>query len=282
MRRSSNDEIKMISFKSYLKKNRKLIDKELDVLLPEEALRPKDLHRAVRYSVFSGGKRVRPILAIEACILCGGQIKDVMNAACAIEMIHTSSLIHDDLPSMDDDDYRRGKPTCHRKFGEATAILAGDALLARAFGVMARGKKSNRLGDAIRELSATIGTLGMIGGQDEELRKRRSLNRRDMDFIIEGKTASLFKTSMRLGAIFGSAGKREEKALSKFGRFLGIAFQLIDDSFDNDGYARIIGKEKTKRRALEFINRAKDELRLFGWRAERLRELADFVINRKK
>jgi len=272
----------MISFKSYLKKNRKLIDRELDALLPEGALRPKDLHRAVRYSVFSGGKRVRPILAIEACILCGGQIKDVMNAACAIEMIHTSSLIHDDLPSMDDDDYRRGKPTCHRKFGEATAILAGDALLARAFGVMARGKKSHRLGDAIRELSATIGTLGMIGGQDEELRKRRFLNRRDMDFIIEGKTASLFKTSMRLGAIFGSAGKREEKALSRFGRFLGIAFQLIDDSFDNDGYARIIGKEKTKRRALEFIKRAKDELRPFGWRAERLRELADFVINRKK
>lgn len=272
----------MDSFREYLRKKRVLIDRKLDRLLPKKEIRPQTLHCAIRYSVFSGGKRIRPILAIEACRLSGGKTADVIDAACAIEMIHTFSLIHDDLPSMDNDDYRRGKPTCHKKFSEATAILTGNALLTQAFGTLAGKKRTNRLNKVVSKLSKAIGSLGMAGGQEVDLRKRRTLNKDDLNFIIENKTASLFEASMMVGAIFGNADKREEEALCKFGRFLGIAFQLMDDSFDNDGYARIIGREKTKRKASEFIKRAKTKLRQFGPRADRLRELADFVVNRKE
>jgi geranylgeranyl diphosphate synthase type II len=142
-----------------------LIDKELTALLPEKSAAPKKLHAAMRYSVFSGGKRIRPILAIESCLCCGGSISGVLRAACAIELVHTFSLIHDDLPAMDDDDYRRGKPTCHKKFGEATAILAGDALLSLALEIMASGRNPGAEIKLIKELTSSIGSLGMAGGQ---------------------------------------------------------------------------------------------------------------------
>lgn len=259
-----------------------MIDKELDRLLPKANEEPRALHRAMRYSVFSGGKRLRPILAIESCRLCGGRITDVIRPACAIEMIHTYSLIHDDLPAMDNDDYRRGRPSCHKRFGEATAILAGDALLTLAFSLLANDKDKEHSNKAIRELSKNIGSRGMVGGQEVDLKNKRSLNKKTLNFIMENKTAALFKASLMLGAIFGNADKRKEAALYRFGKFLGLAFQLMDDYFDNDGYARIIGKDKTRKKALEFIEKAKGQLRPFGKRADRLKALADFVVYRRR
>ena len=263
-------------------KDRKLIEKRLRELLPKASARPKTLHSAMRYSVFSGGKRLRPILALEACRLSGGKTKDALDAACAIEMVHTYSLIHDDLPSMDNDDYRRGKLSCHKKYGEATAILAGDALLTRAFGILARIKKRRVLNRAVTEFAKAIGSLGMVGGQEADLKSRSSLTKKKSGFITEHKTASLFKASMLLGAIFGSANTQKEQALTRFGLSFGMAFQLMDDSFDSDGYARIIGKRKTKNMALEFAKRANAQLRIFGKKADKLRALTKHVIARSE
>ncbi len=271
----------MERLEAYLKKRRALIDGALNRFLPGPKARPVTLHRAIRYSLFSGGKRLRPILVIEACRACGSRPEEAIRAACAVEMIHTSSLIHDDLPSMDNDDYRRGRPSCHRKFGEATAILAGDALLIMAFGVIAEGGGDRRLRRAISALSGSIGSLGMMGGQEEDLRKGRSLKKGDLQFITEKKTASLFEASLRLGAISARAGRDKEIILSDFGRFLGMAFQLMDDLFDNDGYARIIGREETQDKALKFIRKAKDRIRPFRNKARRLKEIADLVIKKK-
>lgn len=263
------------------KKERQIVEKRLNEILPKAARRPRALHRAMRYSVFSGGKRLRPIMAIEACKLCGGKISNVINAACALEMIHTYSLIHDDLPSMDNDDYRRGKPSCHKKFGEATAILAGDSLLTHAFCALSMAKKADHAKKAIRELSIEIGSLGMVGGQEMDLKKRNTRNENELKFIAEHKTAALFKVSLRLGAIFGGAGAKEEDVLCRFGKFFGIAFQLADDAFDDDGYAGLIGRKKTWEKAKEYMKRAKNELKYFGKKGERLKSFADFVVNRK-
>lgn len=259
-----------------------MIDGELDRILPKASVRPRFLHRAMRYSIFSGGKRLRPIITIESCRLCGGRIEDAINAACAVEMVHTFSLIHDDLPPMDDDDYRRGKPSCHKRFGEATAILAGDALLTEAFGVLAKMGNKKYIDRVVKELSKTLGSLGMAGGQEEDLRKRRSLKKDDLDFIIKNKTAALFKTSAMLGVICADAGRKREETLSRFGRYLGTAFQLADDTFDKDGYALLMGMENTKKKISRLITKAKDELGQFGPKADSLRSLADFVIQRKR
>lgn len=267
----------METLKRYLQRQKGLIDRELDRLLPKRDTKPVHLHRAMRYSTFSGGKRIRPILAIEACKLCGGRIDEVMTVACAVELVHTFSLIHDDLPSMDNDDYRRGKPSCHIKFGEASAILAGDALLTLAFEALGRTRRSARVQEAVLELSENIGSRGMMGGQEADLKKDAAAKKRELDFITERKTAALFKTALRLGAIFGGAKRREGVALSRFGRFLGLAFQLMDDSFDNDGYMRIMSGKNTKAQAKKFIYRAKNELKIFGKKADRLKKLADFI-----
>jgi len=259
---------------------RKLVDGRLDKLLRRPGIRPGTLHRAMRYSVFSGGKRVRPILTIEACRACGGQITDAMDAACAVEMAHAFSLIHDDLPSMDDDDYRRGKPSCHKKFGEATAILAGDALLTEAFGVLTRKTRRENAARQVREFSKTLGSLGMAGGQKEDLEEKNRLSKKDLDFITEKKTAALFKASMALGAMCAGADRKKESALSDYGRFIGMAFQFIDDTFDNDGYARLIGKEKTRDKAALYIEKAKARLKGFGPKADILNRMADYMIER--
>ncbi|NQT06665.1 MAG: polyprenyl synthetase family protein [Candidatus Omnitrophica bacterium] len=272
----------MNRLKVYFKKQRVLIDRELGKVLPKTNTRPQSLHRAIRYSVFSGGKRIRPILTIESCIVCGGKLRDVLKAACAVEMVHTSSLIHDDLPAMDDDDYRRGRPSCHKRFGEATAILAGDALLTQAFDCLAMSKRKNLLTEAIRELYKEIGSEGMIGGQEVDLRKRNTKKKSDLDFITEKKTAALFNASLKLGAVFADTSKKKKAAISGFGELLGKAFQLIDDSFDNDGYARLIGRKRSRELAFEYIEKAKQKLSPFGKKADRLKEIADFVVTRKR
>ena len=272
----------MNNLRDYLKKRRRLVDGRLDKLLRRPGIRPGTLHRAMRYSVFSGGKRVRPILAIEACRACGGRATDAMDAACAVEMAHAFSLIHDDLPSMDDDEYRRGKPSCHKKFGEATAILAGDALLTEAFGVLTRSSRRENVARQVREFSKTLGSLGMAGGQKEDLEEKNRLNRRDLDFITEKKTAALFKASMALGAMCAGADRKKESALSDYGKFIGMAFQFIDDTFDNDGYARLIGKDKTRKKAAQYIKKAKARLKIFGPKADVLERMADYMIERTK
>lgn len=239
---------------------------------------PSTLCEAMRYSLFPGGKRIRPILAIESCKACGGKANDVLAAACAVELVHTYSLIHDDLPCMDDDDYRRGKPACHKAFGESTVILAGDAFLTLAFNVIS-GSASAKTGLAILlELSEASGAKGMLGGQvlDLELKeKKRSpalANR-----VNRLKTSRLFEASAKIGAIAALSSEKEERALAVFGADLGIVFQCIDDIMDNDGSITREDFAKCGR----LTERAKGRLRLFGRKAATLKTIADYILNRK-
>ncbi len=265
-----------------LGKRKVLIDKRLDDVLPKESARPKRLHKAMRYSVFSGGKRVRPILSIESCLCCGGRIDDIMPAACAIELVHTFSLIHDDLPAMDNDNYRRGKPACHRKFDEATAILAGDALLALAFKIMAQGVNTKTEVRLIRELAGSIGSLGMAGGQSIDIEyegKRKSLA--TLNYINLYKTGALIKSALKMGAIAAGASHKEIESIGRFGSFIGEAFQIMDDILDKGGYTAVFGKDKSYKKAKFLTGKAKESLLKFGSSADALRTIADYLAERK-
>ncbi|MDP3789824.1 MAG: polyprenyl synthetase family protein [Candidatus Omnitrophota bacterium] len=268
---------------AYFEKNIKLIDRALDKCLPKKAARPDTIHDAMRYSVFSGGKRIRPILVLESTRATKGDMRDALLLACAIEMIHTYSLIHDDLPSMDNDDMRRGKPSCHIKYGEATAILAGDALLTLAFNTIAGIKNKRNLSEIILELSGAIGTSGMIGGQAMDL-KARDNSKTDLptiEYINIRKTGSLIAAALKIGAIVSNARQKEVKALAAYGENIGLAFQIIDDMLDGEGYAEILGISAAREEAEALNKRAKEALDIFGKRAVPLKEIADFVIKRK-
>ena len=204
---------------TYLVQRAKLVDTHLDRYLPAATISPQVIHKAVRYSVFGGGKRLRPIIAIEACRACGGRLVDVMPAACALELVHAYSLVHDDLPSMDNDDYRRGKPTVHKKFGEAIAVLTGDALLSLAFYLMTKGSNTSGGYRVVRDVSYAIGTRGMIGGQVLDILTKRK-DRLALNRIHANKTAALFAVSAKTGAMIAGASKRKVKALDDFGRYL--------------------------------------------------------------
>lgn len=232
------------------------------------------IKKAMRYSVLSGGKHIRPLIMIEACTLCKGSVKDAMPVACAIEFIHTYSLIHDDLPSMDNDDFRRGKPTCHKIFGEANAILAGDALLTLAFNIIAKYAKPKIGLNIIKEVSEAIGVDGMVGGQalDIEFEKAKKKDKDILKKINLLKTAKLFEVSAKSGALIAGAGSREVKALQGFGLYFGLSFQAADDHLD--------GESKTRKEAFSLIEKAKKELKIFGKRAEILRTIADYVVKR--
>lgn len=260
------------------------IDKGLDKYLPSAKERPKVIHKAMRYSVFSGGKRIRPIIVIESSRACGGRLKDAMPVACAIELVHTYSLIHDDLPSMDNDDYRRGKPTCHKVFGEANAILAGDGLLTLAFNIISN-ELNPKIGMAvIKEVSDAAGTRGMVGGQvmDLELRSKMK-DRGKQDYINRLKTAKLFEVSAKTGAITAAcASKKEIRAMAGYGVSLGMAFQIVDDIIDKEGYPHLAGAEKAIMDSEILIKKAKGFLRIFGRRSSRLCEIADYVVDRIK
>ena len=280
--------------KKYLERKRKVVDEALDKYLPKEKDEPKIIHRAMRYSVFAGGKRLRPILAMASFELVRGKGNSILPAACALELIHTYSLIHDDLPCMDDDDLRRGKPTLHRVFGEGMAVLAGDALHALAFEVLLKAKTL----DIISEIARAIGTKGMIGGQVADLEaegKKISLSK--VDYIHTHKTAALIKASIRVGALLGEASSEELEALSGYGDKIGLAFQIADDILDVVGkekmmgkktgadqnkatYPKIIGVEKSKQEAKQLVEKAKGELEVFGDKGLILKELADFIVNR--
>src|ERR1051325_2834950 len=276
---------------------------ELDRLVPPESAAPETIHRAMRYSLFAGGKRIRPILCIEAARATADGCDGVISAACALELIHTYSLIHDDLPAMDNDDYRRGKLTNHKVFGEAIAVLAGDALLTLAFQVLAEldapGDRKTRL---IAELSVASGTVGgMIGGQVADLEgEGKPPDAQLLETIHRAKTGALLRASLRMGAIYAGASDAQYSALSCYGEHVGLAFQIVDDILDVEESSEALGKtagkdaaqhkitfpavyglEASRRMAQEECGRAHQVLSPFGDRAGRLHELADLIVHRK-
>ncbi|MBZ5725901.1 MAG: polyprenyl synthetase family protein [Acidobacteriia bacterium] len=292
-----------MNLREYLAQQQRLVDAELDRLVPPEAAPPETIHRAMRYSLFAGGKRIRPILCIEAARAVADASDGVVAAACALELIHTYSLIHDDLPALDNDDYRRGKLTNHKVFGEAMAILAGDALLTLAFQVLAAldtsGERKTRL---IGELAAASGTVGgMIGGQVADLEGEGKLPTAHLlETIHRAKTGALLRASLRLGAIHAGADDARYAALSCYGECVGLAFQIVDDILDVEESSEALGKtagkdaqqgkitfpavyglEASRRMAEEECARAHQALEPFGERAARLHELADLIVNRK-
>lgn len=223
-----------------------MVDSALDKYLPSEKEPPEIIHQAMRYSVFAGGKRLRPILVMAAAEAVGGSIESVMPAACAMEMIHTYSLIHDDLPAMDDDDFRRGRPTNHKVFGEAMAVLAGDALLTHAFSVLAGSLEFSdpeKVSLVIGEIAHAAGTFGMVGGQVMDIQSEGQEATEDiLRYIHTHKTGALFIASVRSGGILSGANSRQLEVLTDYARHLGLAFQITDDILDVAGDSATLGK----------------------------------------
>jgi geranylgeranyl diphosphate synthase, type II len=290
---------------SYMAERARAVDQGLDRFLPSEAAPPESLHKAMRYSVFAGGKRLRPVLVAAGAEAVGGSLDAVMPAACAVEMIHTYSLIHDDLPAMDNDDFRRGVPTNHKVFGEAIAILAGDALLTLAFRLLgdsvAAGADAQRLREVFIEVADAAGSAGMVGGQVADIEcEGKPADAALVDYIHTHKTAALIRASIRSGAILAGATPEELKALGVAGDDLGLAFQIMDDILDITATSEELGKtagkdqaqqkatypavhgiETSRRRAQALIANAHAALEPFGPRALPLRALGTFIIERK-
>ena len=291
-----------MDLKAYVEETRKLVEADLKKRVPRATARPATLHKAMRHSLFAGGKRLRPILCVAAAEACGGRAEDALPLAAAVECIHTYSLIHDDLPSMDDDDFRRGVPTCHTVYGEGTAVLAGDALQALAFEFVAGAKPTSRypVADMVMDLAVTSGSSHLIGGQVMDMEgEGAGLGRRELKFIHESKTAALLKCSLRLGGMSANATPRRLQALSDFGYSLGLAFQVIDDILDvtqtseklgksagkdvaagKATYPAIYGLEASRKEAKRLTRRAVDALQVFGRKGEVLRGFADYMLNR--
>jgi geranylgeranyl diphosphate synthase type II len=266
--------------KEYIRKRRILIDKELEGLVPPQSERPQIIHRAIRYSL-KGGKRIRSILCLSCAEAVGGTTKQSLKTACAIEMIHTYSLIHDDLPSMDDDDYRRGKLACHKKFGEANAILTGDALLTLAFNTLASATPNpSTNARIIRELSLACGSLGMIGGQAQDISDEEK-DQLTLEYININKTGALITSSCKAGAIAADSSEKDIRTLQRFGEYIGFAFQIVDDILDGEGFVRIMGKHRAYRYAAELVDKAKGSISYFKKKAQPLYGIADFILNRK-
>src|SRR5438552_13476593 len=279
-----------VSHKSYLVTRQKLIDRALDRYLPKANRKPATLREAMRYSLFAGGKRLRPILCLAAAEACRGDVKNALPLACAIECIHTYSLVHDDLPSMDNDDFRRGRPTCHKVFGDGIAVLAGDALLTIAFEIVSRVKFSPRynLSILLREIAVAAGSRKLIAGQVADLEAEgRNIDMMGLRYIHENKTAAILTTSARLGAMSAGANPKDLDAITKFGRALGLAFQIIDDILDvtqtseklgksagkdaaakKATYPAVIGLKKSRLEAKRLTRRAHNALSIFDGKAE--------------
>ena len=285
----------MFYLDQYLDVTGKRINTALNKLLPPESAQPPTIHKAMRYSIFAGGKRIRPVLALAACEAVGGKTAAAMPLACAVECIHTYSLIHDDLPCMDDDDLRRGRPTNHKVFGEGIAVLAGDALLTQAF--LLAAKKP----EYVKELASAAGSLGLIAGQVQDLENEsRQATLAEVKTTHRNKTGALINASIRLGAMAGRATPAQLKRLTRYGDDLGLAFQVIDDILDATSTKEIMGKsvradeknkkstfpkllgiEKSRAYAAELIADAHKQLAGFGKKAEPLRAIADFFLTRK-
>lgn len=286
-----------MNFKKYLENKKNIIDKTLDEYLPPEEKAPSIIHKAMRYSVFGGGKRIRPIFTLATAELFGREAESVLRAACGIELIHTFSLIHDDLPSIDNDDFRRGKPSNHKVFGEAIALLAGDALLISGFDLIIKNSevkeiKKQSILKLIKETSFYIGTENMLGGQVEDIAaKNEDITKEDLVNLYMKKTAALICLSIRAGAILSGANQRQLKALTKYGENIGLAFQIIDDMLDimqdqrdmrKPTYANKYGIKESKSESERLIGEAKDSLRIFNQKADTLKSLADYLLTRKK
>jgi geranylgeranyl diphosphate synthase type II len=293
-----------MNLRDYLSEQLQQVDAEPDRLTPSENTPPQTIHRAMRYSLFAGGKRIRPILCMEAARAVSDRPVGVVSAACALELVHTYSLIHDDLPALDNDDLRRGRPTCHKVFGEAMAILAGDALLTLAFQVLGSLEQADdsRRARMVLELATAAGTPGgMIAGQVCDLEgEGKTPDPLLLESIHRAKTGALLRASVRIGAIYAGAGDRELAALSSFGEHIGLAFQIVDDLLDVEESSATLGKtagkdaaqhkitfpavygiEESRRMAEGERERAHIAAACFGERAQRLRELADFIVRRR-
>ncbi|MBI2871205.1 MAG: polyprenyl synthetase family protein [Candidatus Omnitrophica bacterium] len=234
------------------------------------------------YALFPGGKRLRPILALSASEACGGQKEACLPFAAALEIVHAYSLVHDDLPAMDNDAFRRGQPSCHKKFGEAIAILAGDALLTFAFELMSRADDMATSLAVIREVSARIGSLGMVGGQTVDVLSRGGeMDQPTIEYIYTHKTGQLIAASVRVGGMAAGASPESLASLTRYGEYLGFAFQMTDDILDHEGFARTRGPEATREEARAFIAKAKDELTFLQDRAGVLAAIADRVLVRE-
>lgn len=295
-----------MKLEQYLKQKASIVNRALVQYAPKSNTL---IAQAMRYALFAGGKRLRPILVIAGAELCGGKQAKVMPAACAIEFIHTYSLVHDDLPAMDDDVLRRGKLTTHKKFGEATGILAGDALLTEAFNLLASCRKyasADRVLEAVKLMSVFSGWDGMIGGQMKDTvetdnwdKKNRKRSIKNIEYIHLNKTAALIRASLLMGAALSGADKRQMKALDTYGRNIGLAFQIADDILDITADKKLLGKrgsdlennkltypalfglETSRRMAEKLITEAKASLKIFGKQAGILNELADYIIKRQ-
>lgn len=269
----------MMDIENYITQKKKLIDRALDRFLPSVKAKPQVIHRAMRYAVFSGGKRIRPIFTIASFEVCGGGAKSILPVACAIELIHTYTLIHDDLPCMDNDDYRRGKLSCHKKFGEDIALLAGDALLTLSFQLLSEAERL----EVVREVSGRVGTYGTIGGQVVDVKRhsaRRIAHRVELDYIASHKTGALFEVAVKVAGVFKKVSKQKIDALANFGKDIGFSFQLTDDLIDGDGFVKVFGRSETEKKAAFLIGRAKSHLKIFGNRTGQLLELADLILDR--
>jgi geranylgeranyl diphosphate synthase type II len=296
----------MMDILRYLQEQKALVDEALARYLPGEEHYPPAIFQAMRYSVFAGGKRVRPILAIAAAEALGGTATDVLPLACALECIHTYSLIHDDLPALDDDDYRRGRLTNHKVFGEANAILAGDALLTFAFELMGDARHwpqfvPERVVQVMHEVAYAIGTFGMIGGQVVDLQMEgQDIDLPALQYIHAHKTGALIRTSVRSGGILGGGSPAAVEALTHYGTHIGLAFQIMDDILDVRGdeqlmgkalrkddarrkatYPRLVGLAESEVRAQAAVTASIAALGIIGERGAVLRDLAHFIIARE-
>ncbi len=292
--------------KEYLAGQKTLIDQALAGYIPGEENYPPVIFQAVRYSLLAGGKRLRPILCLAAAEAVGGKCGPILPVACALELIHTYSLIHDDLPAMDNDDYRRGRPTSHKVFGEDIAILAGDALLTEAFHLMTRrelmpGMPPERLLDVAREIAEAAGFFGMVGGQVLDIRAEgKEADLETLQRMHRLKTGAMIRVSLRAGAILAGASEEELASLSDYGEQIGLAFQITDDILNVEGDRTLLGKETgsdaargkvtfpallgmeaSRARAAELIREALASLAFFDDRAEPLRRIARYILERK-
>jgi geranylgeranyl diphosphate synthase type II len=288
----------------YLVTCTKAVNDALDRLLPGPRTRPATIHEAMRYSLFAGGKRVRPALCLAAATACGGQLTAALPLACAVECIHTYSLIHDDLPAMDDDDFRRGKPTNHKVFGEGIAVLAGDALLTQAFEIVAQARATTRYSHQalVLELARASGSLQLIAGQVADLEAEgKRITAQHLRYIHERKTSALLSCSVRLGGMSANCSAAQLKALTDFGYHVGLAFQVIDDILDvtqssdklgktagkdmkaqKATYPSIVGLARSRKIAAELTDRAFAALKVFKGRAPALEGLARYLLQRDR
>jgi geranylgeranyl diphosphate synthase type II len=294
-----------MELKPYLKAQVALVDAALDRWLPGDSILPEKLHQAMRYSIFAGGKRLRPVLMIAACEAVGGSAEQVMHAACAMEMIHTYSLIHDDLPAMDDDDFRRGRPTNHKVYGEANAILAGDSLLTEAFRLLAdpgpnRGVDPAVALQVVEIMARCAGSQGMVGGQVVDMESEgREIDFPVLEYIHTHKTGALILASVKVGGLLGGGDADQVKALCRYGEAAGLAFQVADDILDIVGdqselgkdvgsdqargkatYPALLGLAEARQRADELRDLALSALEPLGADAEPLRAIAAYIVNR--